>query len=202
MAVLECPECGARFAVRAGALGAGRRVKCGDCGHVWFAQGAGGGEAGAPPIPQGIRPRPASTPKSVLPKKPRRVAALAVAAAAFVCVVGALLAVRGPVVAAWPAASAAYALLGVGGAAPSQGLEFDRVRATATGGVLEVAGHILNLTPRARALPPVVVVVGDTEHPVSLDVSEVPAEGTVPFVATLPLTPLPPDPSITVRFVF
>jgi predicted Zn finger-like uncharacterized protein len=201
MAVLECPECGARFAVRAGALGAGRRVKCGACGHTWFAQGAG--DSGAPPIPKGIRPRPAAAPKPAAPpKKPGRVAALAVAVVAFVCVAGALLAARGPVVAAWPGAGAAYALVGAGGAAPAQGLEFDRVRAVAAGGVLTVEGRILNLAPEGRALPPVEVVVGDTAHPVLFKTNTIPAEGTAPFASEIPAGPLPPDPSITVRFVF
>jgi len=46
--VVQCPNCEARFKVPSDALGpAGRRVRCGDCGHTWraYPDEAGGGDA-------------------------------------------------------------------------------------------------------------------------------------------------------------
>jgi len=46
--VVGCPNCEARFKVSDDALGAtGRRVKCGDCGHVWRAHPEDGEPRGA-----------------------------------------------------------------------------------------------------------------------------------------------------------
>ncbi|WP_029011701.1 zinc-ribbon domain-containing protein [Niveispirillum irakense] len=36
--ILTCPSCTKRFMLDAGLLGQGRRVKCGQCGHIWFAE--------------------------------------------------------------------------------------------------------------------------------------------------------------------
>ncbi len=36
MPVVECPACDARYNVDDLALGEGRKVRCGDCGNVWF----------------------------------------------------------------------------------------------------------------------------------------------------------------------
>lgn len=44
--ILTCPSCTKRFLLDAGLLGQGRRVKCGQCGYVWFAE-APAGAAGA-----------------------------------------------------------------------------------------------------------------------------------------------------------
>lgn len=49
--ILTCPSCTKRFLLDAGLLGQGRRVKCGQCGYVWFAEPSADGAAPAPAKP-------------------------------------------------------------------------------------------------------------------------------------------------------
>lgn len=62
--ILTCPSCTKRFLLDAALLGDGRRVKCGQCSHVWFAEPPPG-ERKAKPAPRPVPPpapaRPAFT---------------------------------------------------------------------------------------------------------------------------------------------
>ena len=59
--ILACPNCPARFLVPDDAVGAGgRAVRCGRCGHVWYAPPAPGA---APPAVQPEAPEPAIEPE-------------------------------------------------------------------------------------------------------------------------------------------
>lgn len=49
--ILSCPSCKKRFLLDARLLGAGRRVKCGNCGHIWHQD---------PPPPESRAARPAA----------------------------------------------------------------------------------------------------------------------------------------------
>lgn len=46
--ILTCPSCTKRFLLDAGLLGQGRKVKCGQCGYVWFAEPQADAAAGKP----------------------------------------------------------------------------------------------------------------------------------------------------------
>jgi len=69
--ILECSECQTRYLVPDSAIGPeGRTVRCANCKHSWFQEGASGaalaatvGAIVAPPEP--VAPAPASTPESV-----------------------------------------------------------------------------------------------------------------------------------------
>jgi predicted Zn finger-like uncharacterized protein len=65
--ILTCPSCMKRFLLDAGLLGQGRRVKCGQCGYVWFAE-APAGAAPAKPAKQDRPPARNAAPPSF--KKP------------------------------------------------------------------------------------------------------------------------------------
>jgi predicted Zn finger-like uncharacterized protein len=54
--ILSCPSCAKRFMLDGRLLGAGRKVKCGQCSHIWFAEPS---MALAPPPPSS-RPAPAA----------------------------------------------------------------------------------------------------------------------------------------------
>lgn len=241
MAVLECPECGARFSAPGAALG--RKVRCGACGHVWraeFGESEGEGAAAAPAvpdIPEGIKPQPepeeAAAPEPEAPaepepepepKKPKRRKALKnkqkgpllspraagiIIAAALLGLLGFVLsALRDPIVEAWPAARAPYALLGAAAPAPDQSLVFDRLEVSAAGGFLELAGQIINLGLEARPLPAVEAVLIDShDHvhgrfPVPLEHDVIEGGGSLAFAGRWQVDPMPPDASVTVRFVF
>lgn len=68
--VLECPQCQSRFRVGTADLGAtGRRVKCGQCGYIWWTGGSGEAEPAEPEAVRAANPAPASDP--VVPVAPQ-----------------------------------------------------------------------------------------------------------------------------------
>lgn len=66
--ILSCPKCSARYAISDAQLGSGgRKVRCNDCGHVWFQEPAA--EASRP---SALKSAPKASPK---PPKPKEAAA-------------------------------------------------------------------------------------------------------------------------------
>lgn len=67
--ILSCPSCAKRFMLDGRLLGEGRKVKCGQCGHIWFAEPT---MALSPPPPPSRREvpveRPAARPAAATPK--------------------------------------------------------------------------------------------------------------------------------------
>ncbi|QJE71820.1 hypothetical protein HHL28_00655 [Aerophototrophica crusticola] len=57
--ILTCPSCTKRFLLDAALLGTGRRVKCGNCGHVWHQD---------PPPKQAAQAKPAQARPAAAPK--------------------------------------------------------------------------------------------------------------------------------------
>lgn len=140
--ILQCPECSTRFALDARKLGeAGRKVKCGNCGHVWFqdrpaeaelapafaaeaASAAATAEATAPEPGADAGPmltgrRPEAPVRGGLPStevRPRR-GRTAAGWAALLLLVGALVAIgaaaRDEIVALWPPALKLYETIGL-----------------------------------------------------------------------------------------
>lgn len=75
--ILSCPSCKKRFLLDARLLGAGRRVKCGNCGHIWHQEpppperraGAASGRPAAKPAPKPVpQPAPSPAPKPAQPR--------------------------------------------------------------------------------------------------------------------------------------
>lgn len=70
--ILSCPSCTKRFMLDGRLLGEGRKVKCGQCGHVWFAE-PNMALAPPPPPPQQSRSapqaRPAAPPRPAAPAR-------------------------------------------------------------------------------------------------------------------------------------
>ena len=58
--IIRCPSCATGFEVPDNALGAGRKVRCNQCQHVWFADASSAApEPVSPPVPE---PQPAEEP--------------------------------------------------------------------------------------------------------------------------------------------
>lgn len=64
--ILTCPSCTKRFLLDAALLGTGRRVKCGNCGHVWHQD---------PPPKPAAQPKPAAKPAQGRPAQAKPAAA-------------------------------------------------------------------------------------------------------------------------------
>ncbi|MFV3131202.1 DUF3426 domain-containing protein [Niveispirillum sp. KHB5.9] len=60
--ILSCPSCAKRFMLDGRLLGAGRKVKCGQCGHVWFAEPNMAVSPPPPPPPRAPAPQRAAAP--------------------------------------------------------------------------------------------------------------------------------------------
>ncbi|MFQ6018562.1 MAG: DUF3426 domain-containing protein [Kiloniellaceae bacterium] len=163
---LTCPSCATRFLVDPARLGpAGRKVRCGSCGHVWHAarparDDAGVRQAAARPGDRDELPRRVHLPPP--PGAPgRRGAARAVGWSLFLLVAGGLVAGfligRQQIVATVPAAAKLYELVGLPGAAAGAGLELrgvTSVRRLVDGERLVVIeGLVANVSKTTRPVP-------------------------------------------------
>ncbi len=176
--ILTCPECSTRFAVDDAALRPkGRRVRCGNCKHVWHQAppeieedepfpalfGAADRDE-APPAataeeradePPVRRTRSAPPPEP----EPNRAATLAWGALVLVIalIVGGGWVLRDDVVQAWPGARRIYNLAGVPVKPAGAGLELREVswkRDQVDGvPVLLVEGDVANVSHQVRAVP-------------------------------------------------
>lgn len=151
--ILSCPSCSRRFLLDAGLLGNGRRVKCGNCAHVWyqeppegeavkpFAAGPDGSDVDAIPprrfdsyLDEDEGPLPAagkaaagvrgaSVDGEQKPARWRAVLPWAGLAASLALVGFGLVQGRDAVVGLWPAANRAYELAGMAVEPVGAGLE-------------------------------------------------------------------------------
>jgi predicted Zn finger-like uncharacterized protein len=189
--ILTCPQCETRFLLSALVLApGGRRVKCSNCGEIWFEEPDMKElqeEEGLPPvedIPDAVKPIPEGSSVPVLHDSedaPQagaflggRLAAfelprtLAVAACLLTLVFGALFFAAGPVTRSWLPAASFYEALGYEIKIPGTGLVFDQVEALAApvqGGMetVTVKGKIINLTGEMQSVPAVdVALLGST----------------------------------------
>lgn len=157
--IITCEKCNARYLLASLLLGAaGRKVRCGVCGHTWFQPPAD--EMYAPeaaddadhrpsfqaimeeehmePIPEGVKPIPegssvpALTPGVKGVKIDRAaVNGLLAAAAVVLLLAGGMVAARGAVVQAWTPAALLFEKLGLPVMVQGEGLIFDQVSAKA-----------------------------------------------------------------------
>lgn len=180
---LTCPSCGARFIIEDDQLGSGgRRVRCGRCRHVWFAESAEGEpetaappseepepetEPAAPPPAEEPEETPAEAPK-VEPEAPRAAAAAPPPAGhgilvGWIALVVVLVAIaaglwfgRDTVVATVPETARLYRMAGIP-LTVGQGLEFRQVtrdrRLVDGDHVLVIEGQVVNHTDETRRLP-------------------------------------------------
>lgn len=157
--IITCEKCNARYLLASLLLGAaGRKVRCGVCGHTWFQQPADDmlspedadddqrpsfhaimDEEDMEPIPEGVKPIPdgssvpALTPGAMAVKVDRAAAnGLLAAAAVIVLLFGGMVAARGAVVQAWTPAALLFEKLGLPVMVRGEGLIFDQVSAKAT----------------------------------------------------------------------
>ncbi|MBI2234769.1 MAG: zinc-ribbon domain-containing protein [Micavibrio aeruginosavorus] len=184
--IITCEKCNARYLLASLLLGAaGRKVRCGVCGHTWFQppvddmlspDAADDGERPSfhaimdeedmEPIPEGVKPIPegssvpALTPGAMAVKVDRAAANGLLAAAVIVLFFGGMVAARGAVVQAWQPAALFFEKIGLPVMVQGEGLIFDQVSAKATtapdgSARLVVQGNIINLYARESALPPI-----------------------------------------------
>ena len=173
--ILTCPNCSARFTIKTELIGpAGRKVRCGSCGHTWRQLLTA--ENDAQPPPQGpvdvasehdeaeefrsVRRR--ST--AALRAGPQRrgfgrghIIGWSALGAVVLLLIGGLWLGRGPIVGAVPEAARFYNLFGIGGELPGQGLalqEVTSVRRTFDGQRrLIIEGVVANVSESARPIP-------------------------------------------------
>lgn len=182
--ILTCPACSTRFAVDEGALGpSGRRVRCGNCKHVWHQEPpeiedeeegeepfptlfgkvepdeappppTTGDEPYEPPVRRARPPRGEPAPE---PSRSRSGPAWAALVLVLAVVVGGGWAFRDDVVQAWPSARRIYDLAGIAVEPPGTGLELRKViwKREQEGGVpvLLVEGDVANVSKEVRSVP-------------------------------------------------
>ncbi|MGZ3404480.1 MAG: DUF3426 domain-containing protein [Phenylobacterium sp.] len=177
--ILTCPECATSYFVDDSRIaGAGRTVKCSNCGARWVAR-PDGAPAPAPPPPKPAPPPPAATPAPPPPAldeivfepppgpEPRKAAARPAAsreangkvlvwggsAVVIIALIAGLIVFRAQVVQVLPASQKAYAGLGL----PVSALAIEKVHAEPAfeGGrpVLSVTGQLHNLRDEPATAP-------------------------------------------------
>jgi predicted Zn finger-like uncharacterized protein len=171
--IVTCPSCATRYLVDPRALGtAGRVVRCANCSKTWhqtppddLPRSLDIGLADVPPDFTTVRPQ--------LPALPRRrflpwttIAAAVVLLLLFSGAVAAI-AAREQVVALWPPATRLYTMVGLSVAPPGIGLELRKTTPafTTENGVrtLVVEGEVVNISPIARDVPMLKVVLRDRD---------------------------------------
>ena len=148
--ILTCPQCATRYQVDAAQFaGAGRKVRCAKCGHVWHQEAAppepepglesAAFEAEPPPAPAAPEPRPAAyAPAAVLINRSGIVSVAGwFGLAVLVAVLGwAGVHYRQTIVTVWPQAASLYSRIGLGVNArgseldEASGLRIDSMAAT------------------------------------------------------------------------
>ena len=170
--ILDCSNCGARFAVDPAAIGAaGRRVRCGRCRHEWWARAAT--PAQAQPVDFSAadrieaRPIPPGSNLPALRAEPRReghVLGWLLLIVVLSAITGVVLG-RDEVMARFPATFELYARFGFQTPAPGAGLviaELEPSSATDAGQpVLVIEGSVVNVTRFARDVPALRVALLD-----------------------------------------
>lgn len=216
--ILSCPSCSMRYLVADSAIPVGgRRVRCASCHHEWHEAGPEPEtfeeilekEAAQPPvepIPEAVRPIPEGSgvparPEDIPPPEKDhsvligRLTGYAAAAAVCLMIVGALVALRTPIAAAWPPSLLFYDLVGAKVALPGEGLIIDRVKATAENNSLIVRGSIINLKSDDIAVPRILATLWREDGSameswiIDLPHDEIKAEASFDFEAEYPGVP-------------
>jgi predicted Zn finger-like uncharacterized protein len=169
--ILTCPACASHFSLDASALGtAGRRVRCGECHHVWHATPpeVEVEEGHQPPEPAAariapatdeppIRPRPTSARVAPAPRRGGAGLAWAALALVVILVVGGAVVAKDRILAVWPEAGRLYAAFGIANPATAAGLELRKVswkRDTADNvPLLAIEGEVANASQNVRSVP-------------------------------------------------
>ena len=151
--ILDCPNCSSKFSLdRDLLLPGGRKVKCSNCGHVWFQapgdddvedvisdSGAGEEEARSfadelglnedplPPddddLPPLVRKEPAPEEEDVR-AQPSKIFSYGLAAAIFILSLAGIISQQSAVIKAWPASENLFVFFGHEIKAPGEGLSF------------------------------------------------------------------------------
>lgn len=208
--ILTCPECATRYALDSALLApGGRRVRCTECGTVWFEtpeESTASPESPPAPvlveaIPESVRPLP--EPLILKPARPSRRALMSGVAAGIVLAVAlaaglgwAAVETRQSLVRVWPPSAILFELAGLKVSVPGEGLVFDQVKTalagtTEAGATLTVTGKIINMTGAVLPLPSVVASVSGKDDPVPreiwvvpMPIPEIEAEKSFPFTIT------------------
>ncbi len=178
--ILTCPSCSARFTINTELIGpAGRKVRCGSCGHTWRQLPTVENDAQPPPqgpvevgpadvepehserdAIRGVRRRSAAALRSRARRGGGRGRIIGWSALGMVVVLldGTLWLGREPIVTALPEAARFYDLFGIDAEAPGQGLalqDVTSVRRTFAGQRrLIIEGVVANVSESDRAVPP------------------------------------------------
>lgn len=195
--ILTCSACSTRYLVDPTALGgAGRRVRCAHCGHVWHQP---------PPVdaPRPVEPPPLEAKAegriqlpALRPPPPRSHGAVWVVAVLVLVALGVGVAwERESIVEMWPVSAKLFAIVGLRTSPPGSGLNL-RIETTAratTNGIPElvVDGVVENTSSIARPVPRLKVILRDSaehelqSHTFSVSQQRLLPGASVPFHTTV-----------------
>ncbi|MGM0421839.1 MAG: zinc-ribbon domain-containing protein [Pseudomonadota bacterium] len=157
MTVLTCEECQTQFSVSAEKIGTGRKVRCTNCGHIWFQKPekdaaedvaedvfeveepddfkeALAQAEDAEPVPESIKPESSEGSKALLTEdeETRQNASVAggvIFISLLLLTIIFMLAAQNTVLKIWPQSAALYSAIGLAPEYPWQGLRFSDGRA-------------------------------------------------------------------------
>lgn len=191
MTVLTCDKCQTQFKVPTEKIGAGRKVRCTNCGHIWFQEGT---ESEAPPsemkevfgpaedvsktetietVPDSIKPESKDQSTALLAedeetRKEASFTGLVVFASLILVTLIFMLLAQNTVLKIWPQSAALYQAVGITPEYPWDGLKlsdgYTMIRQTKTGeNILYVEVEVLNISETPKTIPPIDVMLTDTE---------------------------------------
>ncbi len=168
--IISCPSCATRYLVDPKALGGGgRTVRCASCEHTWFQTPPEDmpRDVVLTPAPEAVRPLPPGSNLPTFAKPPSRGYGAAIGWAVFLfCFLGSIggvFAMKEQIVERWPPAARLYEVLGAPVETAGAGLEVRNVvssrRDEAGASVIVVEGIVVNVSGKARDVPPLRVFV-------------------------------------------
>ncbi len=157
------------------------------------------------PIPEGVRPvhndadiaiavaQPSA--KKKLPMPSERVSGFAAAAAVWILIIAALLALQPQISRAWPPSNMLYNLVGLTPVLPGEGLALESLEAEMADGKISMRGTVINLRESDLGVPAIMASIVDKDKKI-LDrvliappVGTLKAEGQASFDASYPKIP-------------
>jgi predicted Zn finger-like uncharacterized protein len=167
--IITCPDCATSYRLDPEALGAGgRKVRCAQCGRVWFQAAAEAPSIGREPALETAAASGSAVLSAAAPARAalrrRGVPATGIAlVSVLVATIGIAILGHETIESRFPAMAALYDWLGMTGTAPSSGLRIDKLAPKRVKEGLAVEGEITNMSDEARSIPKLIVILEDAQ---------------------------------------